>query len=314
MHSGRFFATNERIMIIPPNLAEGDLIYITAPAKATDAASVQYTKSFLEAHGFRVLLSKHCLGAHRYFSGTDEERSADMQFGIDHPDVKAILCARGGYGCVRIVDQINWANMLREPRWLIGFSDITVFHHRLMRLGVQSIHGSMPLNFEKNTPEALETMLTILQGEKPVISCGVNAANQVGSAEGVLMGGNLSIVYSLLGTDDRLNFDDGILFLEDLAEQLYHLDRMFFALKKAGAFSKIKGLIIGGMTDLEDTDNPTGLSIDEIVSHHFRYSKIPICYDFPIGHFEDNRSVIVGADVKLEVSDTGVSLSYLNSF
>lgn len=301
-------------MISPPSLSKGDLIYITAPAKATDAHSVAYTKNFLESHGFRVLLSEHCLGSYRYFSGTDEERATDLQFGIDHPEVKAILCARGGYGCVRIVDQINWANMLREPRWLIGFSDITVFHHRLMKLGVQSIHGSMPLNFEKNTPEALETMLAILQGEKPVIRCESNPANQLGSAEGILMGGNLSIVFSLLGTDDALQFDGGILFLEDLAEQLYHLDRMFFALKKVGAFSKIKGLIIGGMTDLEDTDNPTGLTIDEIVSNHFKYTKIPICYDFPIGHFEDNRSVIVGAEVKLNVHETGASLSYLNSF
>jgi muramoyltetrapeptide carboxypeptidase len=301
-------------MIIPPNLSKGDLIYITAPAKATDAASVSHTKSFLESHGFRVLLSKHCLGVHRYFSGTDEERTSDMQFGIDHPDVKAILCARGGYGCVRIVDQINWANMLREPRWIIGFSDITVFHHRLMKLGVQCIHGSMPLNFEKNTPEALETMLAILQGEKPRIVCEANPKNQLGSAEGILMGGNLSIVFSLLGTDDALHFDGGILFLEDLAEQLYHLDRMFFALKKTGALAKIKGLIIGGMTDLEDTDNPTGFTIDDIVSHHFKYSKIPICYNFPIGHFADNRSVIVGAKVQLKVDETATELSYLNSF
>ena len=123
-------------MIIPPNLSKGDLIYITAPAKATDAASVSYTKSFLESHGFRVLLSKHCLGVHRYFSGTDEERTSDMQFGIDHPEVKAILCARGGYGCVRIVDEINWANMLREPRWIIGFSDVTVLHSQLNLLNL----------------------------------------------------------------------------------------------------------------------------------------------------------------------------------
>jgi muramoyltetrapeptide carboxypeptidase len=204
--------------------------------------------------------------------------------------------------------------MLREPRWLIGFSDITVFHHRLMKLGVQSIHGSMPLNFEKNSPEALDTMLGILQGETPKITCAVNEFNQQGEGVGTLIGGNLSIVFSLLGTDDAYSFDDSILFLEDLAEQLYHLDRMFFALKKTGALGKIKGLIIGGMTDLEDTDNPTGFTLDEIVSHHFRYSKIPICYDFPIGHFSDNRSVIVGARVKLMVDETTTELSYLNSF
>ena len=239
-------------MITPPQLKEGDLIYITAPAKATDSASVFFAKTFLEENGFRVLLSAHCLGAHRYFSGTDEERISDMQYGIDHPEVKVILCARGGYGCVRIVDEINWANMLREPRWVIGFSDITVFHHRLMRLGIQSIHGSMPLNFEKNTSDALITMLNILRGERPVITCPASDSNKLGEADGILIGGNLSIVYSMLGTDDAYIFDHSILFLEDLSEQLYHLDRMFFALKKTGALSKIKGLIIGGMTDLED--------------------------------------------------------------
>ena len=301
-------------MITPPPLKEGDLIYITAPAKATDAESVFFAKTFLEEKGFRVLLSSHCLGEHRYFSGTDEERISDMQYGIDHPEVKAILCARGGYGCVRIVDEINWANMLREPRWVIGFSDITVFHHRLMRLGIQSIHGSMPLNFEKNTSDALITMLNILRGERPVITCPASDSNKLGEADGILIGGNLSIVYSMLGTDDAYIFDHSILFLEDLSEQLYHLDRMFFALKKTGALSKIKGLIIGGMTDLEDTDNPTGLTIEEIVSQHFRYSQIPICYHFPIGHFSDNRSVIVGANVKLKVDKLTADLCYLNSF
>ena len=301
-------------MITPPPLKEGDLIYITAPAKATDSASVFFAKTFLEENGFRVLLSAHCLGAHRYFSGTDEERISDMQYGIDHPEVKAILCARGGYGCVRIVDEINWANMLREPRWVIGFSDISVFHHRLMRLGIQSIHGSMPLNFEKNTSDALGTMLTILRGERPVITCPASDSNKLGEADGILIGGNLSIVYSMLGTDDAYIFDHSILFLEDLSEQLYHLDRMFFALKKTGALSKIKGLIIGGMTDLEDTDNPTGLTIEEIVSQHFRYSQIPICYHFPIGHFSDNRSVIVGANVQLKVDKLTTGLCYLNSF
>jgi len=301
-------------MIVPPKLSKGDLIYITAPAKASDANSIAFTKAFLEKKGFKVLLSAHCLDVHHYFSGTDEERAADMQYGIDHPEVKAILCARGGYGCVRIVDQINWANMLREPRWLIGFSDITVFHHRLIKLGVQSIHGSMPLNFEKNTPEALETMMAILEGDLPQIEGPSHAENSLGEASGTLIGGNLSIVYSLLGTDDAYSFDHSILFLEDLAEQLYHIDRMFFALKKSGALAKIKGLIIGGMTDLEDTDNPTGLTIEGIVGQHFSYSKIPICYQFPIGHFEDNRSVIMGAEVNLSVQETGSMLSYLNSF
>jgi muramoyltetrapeptide carboxypeptidase len=301
-------------MIQPAPLKKGDLIYITAPAKAIEPEFVYFAQNYLEKQGFRVEISSNCFGNYNYFSGTDQERLADLQQGIDHPEAKAILCARGGYGCVRIVDQLQWANMLREPKWLIGFSDITVFHHRLFKLGIQSIHGTMPLNFETNSQAALLTLRQAISGEKTDLSWDFNAANKTGSAKGKLIGGNLSIVFSLLGTDDSYSFDDSILFLEDLAEQLYHLDRMFFALKKTGALGKIKGLIIGGMTDLEDTDNPTGLTIDEIVSHHFKYSKIPICFDFPIGHFSDNRSVIVGAKVKLKVGETSTVLSYLNSF
>ena len=185
-------------MIQPPALNPGDLIYITAPAKLMDAQAVTYAKKHLEENGFKVLISKNCLGKHHYFSGTDEERLWDLQFGIDHPDVRAILCARGGYGSIRLVDRINWANMLREPKWLIGFSDITVFHHRLNKLGVQSIHGSMPINFEKNTEAALTSLVNTLKGSWPQFLLPPNQSNKPGVAIGNLIGGNLSIVYSML--------------------------------------------------------------------------------------------------------------------
>lgn len=289
-------------MIAPHALKQGDLIYITAPAKSIDEPPVLYAKHFFESHGYRVEISKNCFGEHNYFSGTDQQRQSDLQYGIDHPEVKAILCARGGYGCVRILDGIQWANMLREPKWLIGFSDITVFHHRLNNLGVQSIHGTMSLNFEKNSPETLETLLNALEGNSYEISSPSNENNREGISSGKLIGGNLSIVYSLLGTNDAYNFEDSILFLEDLAEHYYHLDRMFFALKKAGALDKIKGLIIGGMTDLEDTTVPFGMTLEELVLQHFQYRKIPICFDFPAGHIDDNRALIFGKKGTLEVT------------
>jgi muramoyltetrapeptide carboxypeptidase len=290
-------------MIVPKPLNKGDLIYITAPAKAIDEEPVFYTRDFFTSHGFRVEISKHCFGQYNYFSGTDEERMSDLQYGIDHSEVKAIICARGGYGCVRILDGIRWASMLREPKWLIGFSDITVFHHRLYNLGVQSIHGTMSLNFEKNSPETFETLLAALTGKSYQIKSPFNPENRQGAAKGKLIGGNLSIIYSLIGTDDEFDFEDSILFLEDLAEHYYHLDRMFFALKKCGALDKIKGLVIGGMTDLEDTTIPFGMSVEEIILQHFVFKKIPICFDFPAGHIDDNRALIFGKQVELRVDN-----------
>ncbi|NBR14074.1 MAG: LD-carboxypeptidase [Flavobacteriales bacterium] len=299
-------------MIQPAPLKKGDLIYITAPAKSIDEATIAFAKNFFEAQGFRVELSKHCFGAFNYFSGTDEERAADLQAGIDHPEAKAILCARGGYGCVRIVDQLQWANMLREPKWLIGFSDITVFHHRLFKLGVQSIHGTMPLNFEKNSPEALQTLVEAITGNQKSLTWNANANNRTGKANGKLIGGNLSILYSLIATSDAYFFEGNILFLEDLAEHYYHLDRMFFSLRKSGILDRIIGLIIGGMTDMEDTTIPFGMTSEEIVLQHFQFRKIPIAFDIPSGHIDDNRALIVGAEVELVVENELSILNYVN--
>ena len=299
-------------MIQPPALNPGDLIYITAPAKITDPKTVFFAKEYLEKKGFKVLVSAHCFGSHNYFSGTDEERMLDLQFGMDHPDVRAILCARGGYGSIRLVDRINWANMLREPKWLIGFSDITVFHHRLNKLGVQSIHGSMPINFEKNTEAALTSLVNTLKGSWPQFLLPPNQSNKPGVAIGNLIGGNLSIVYSMLGTDDQYDFEDNILFLEDVGEHYYQVERMLHAFKKAGIFQKIKGLIIGGISELEDTDPPLGRTIEEMVLDQLEYTRIPVLFDFPGGHIEDNRAIIFGKKIQLTVSEEEASTVYLN--
>jgi muramoyltetrapeptide carboxypeptidase len=296
-----------------PYLQPGDLIYITAPAKAIEHEHVFFAKDLLEKKGFKVKISVHCLGQFNYFSGTDEERTADFQAGMDDPEVKAILCARGGYGCVRIVDQLNWAGMLRQPKWIIGFSDITVFHHRMQKFNLPSIHGSVVLNFKDNSQEALTTMVDALTGTLTEITATPHTNNQFGNATGKLIGGNLSIVYSLLGTNDALDFTDSILFIEDLAEHLYHIDRMIFALEKAGALSKIKGLIVGGMTDLEDTTIPFGSSIEEIILRPFEYRKIPIAFDFPAGHINDNRALVLGANYQLDVSENGTVLTKMKA-
>ena len=299
-------------MIKPPDLKKGDSIYICTPAKAIDKELVLVAKNDIEQRGYKVIISKNCFGKNNYFSGSDEERIADLQFGIDHEDVKAIFCARGGYGSVRILDSLNWANMLREPKWLIGYSDITVFHHRLNKLRIQSIHGTMPFNFGSNSNQALTSLFSALENTNYTISAKLNGSNCHGTAEGMLVGGNLSIIYSLLATSDSYLFEDAILFIEDISEHYYQLDRMLFTLKKAGVFDAIKGLVIGGMTDIQDTEVPFGMSIEEIVLQHFNFRKIPLGFDFPVGHISDNQALVVGANVQLIVNDNGSQLSYVN--
>lgn len=298
-------------MIQPEPLKKGDLIYITAPAKAIEPEFVYFAQNYLEKQGFRVEISPNCLGNYNYFSGTDQKRLADLQQGIDHLKAKAILCARGGYGCVRIVDQLQWANMLREPKWLIGFSDITIFHHRLFKLGVQSVHGTMPLNFQTNSTAALQTLVDTITGLKPNLTWNTTPHKRIGKAKGKLIGGNLSIVYSLIATNDAYYFEGNVLFLEDLSEQLYHLDRMFFAFKKSGILDRISGLVIGGMTDLKDTAVQFGMTIEEIILQHFTFSRIPISFGAPIGHIDDNQSVIIGAEVEFTVENEQTNLAYL---
>lgn len=297
-------------MNVPQPLVAGDLIYITAPAKAIEKEHVDFAVSFFENAGFKVLVSKNCLGQHHYFSGTDEERLEDLQYGIDHPEVKAIVCARGGYGCVRIVDRIQWASMLREPKWMVGFSDVTVFHQHLQRFNLPSIHGSMVLNFKDNTQEALTTLLSALKGESFSLSA-TSTQNKPGQAEGTLIGGNLSIVYSLIGTNNQPDYSDKILFVEDLAEHLYHIDRMFYALNKSGILDKISGLVVGGMTELEDTATPFGMSVEEIILAHFQFRNIPVAFGFPAGHLNDNRALILGKKVRFNVEGTTSELRFL---
>lgn len=284
-------------------LHPGDLIAIVAPAKAIEAMHVEYAKSLFESRGYRVQVGVNCLGNHHYFSGTDIERASDLQNALDNPEVKAIICARGGYGCVRILDHLQWAGFIREPKWLVGFSDVTVLHQHIGILELPSIHASMPLNFKENTTEAINSLFDVIEGKQLNYDIAANSHNKQGEATGKLVGGNLSILYSLLGTDDCIDYTDSILFIEDLAEQLYHIDRMFFAFAKAGIFDKIKGLIVGGMTDLKDTAVPFGQDIYELILSHFTYRNIPIVFDFPAGHIDDNRALVIGGDAQLVVGE-----------
>lgn len=298
---------------VPASLEKGDLIAIVAPAKAIEQEPVYFAKEFLEKAGFRVQLSEHCLGNHHYFSGDEAQRLSDFQQALDQDDVKAILCARGGYGCVQLVDRINWAGQLREPKWIIGFSDVTYFHQRMQRHGIASIHGTMPLNFQQNSEEALATLIASIEGNPMNFHWDGNAFNKMGEAKGKLIGGNLSILYALLGTDDQLDYSDSILYIEDVGEPIYAIDRMFYALSKAGVLDRIKGLLVGGMSNLSDSAVPFGTGYEEVILSHFQYRRVPIAFGFPAGHIDDNRALILGTEVKLCVSEDNSSLQSLSS-
>lgn len=291
-------------------LKKGDLIIIVAPAKAIEKEYVDFAKVKLNEMGFRVEISQHCLGKYNYFSGTEAERLNDFQWALDHDEAKAILCARGGYGCVQLVDRINWAGQLSFPKWIIGFSDVTVFHQRMQKLNLPSIHATMPLNFKENSIESFQTLHSALKKEPYNIVWSSSKVDKSGTASGLLVGGNLSILYSLLGTNDQINFEGKILFIEDLSEHLYNIDRMFYAFAKAGVFEKIKGLIVGGMTNLKDTETPFGRNYQEIILSHLNYFNIPVGFNFPAGHISDNRALKLGTNVTLKIQSSSNSLEF----
>lgn len=294
-----------------PYLKPGDKIKIVSPAKGIEPALVFDAKDFWEKQGFIVELGEFCIGKYHYFSGTDFERCSDFQDALNNPEIKAIVCARGGYGAIRILDLINWSAFLLNPKWIVGFSDITVFHQRIQKYDFQSIHATMPLNYKQNSKAALQTLVDSLTGKLNSIQIEGNKNNIIGQTTGKLLGGNLSIVYSLLGTDDQPDYQGSVLFLEDLCEQLYHIDRMFFALQKAGILNQISGLIIGGFTDLKDVDSGFGKNIEEIILDRISFRNIPVVFNFPAGHIDDNRALIFGKEVNIEVKSNQVNLNFI---
>jgi muramoyltetrapeptide carboxypeptidase len=296
-------------MIRPALLQPGDTIAIVSPAKSIEAEHIHFAKAFFEQKGLHVLVGEHAFGQHNYFSGTDEQRLHDFQLALDNPDVKAIICARGGYGCVRIVEQLQWASLLRDPKWIVGFSDVTVLHQKALRLGVESIHATMPLNYRENTPEALDSLWQSLTAGSVQHEWATHPDNRTGSATGTVIGGNLSILYSLLATPLNPPFEGAILFIEDVGEQLYHIDRIFQTLKLSGALDRIGGLIVGGMTDMRETATPTGLVLEELILDQLRYRRIPVAFQAPVGHIPDNRAMICGAKGRLEVTESSVIFS-----
>jgi len=296
-------------MIIPQKLQIGDKIGIISTARKITIEELTPAIKILESWGLKAVLGDNLFEVDNQFSGTVKQRTADLQGMIDDKSIKAILCARGGYGTVQIVDNIDFSNLKNNSKWIIGYSDVTVLHSHLHNLGIASLHATMPINFEKNTKESLDSLKNSLFGNENSIECKAHPFNRFGKINAEIVGGNLSILYSLLGSDSDINTDGKILFIEDLDEYLYHIDRMLMNLKRNGKFTKLKGLIVGGMSGMNDNDIPFGKTAEEIISEQTKGYDFPICFGFPAGHLDDNRCIRLGVKSVLEIYENGVSLS-----
>ncbi len=304
--------------LIPPYLKPGDTIGITSPASFITSEEIQPAVTLMQSWGFQVQIGK-TIGTRDFaLGGTDADRTMDFQRMLDDPNIKAIMCARGGYGAVRIIDQLDFRRFKRKPKWVIGFSDITLFHtHINSNYGIASVHSKMcnsfPSIWQKATPIQIETILSIRQvltGQPVKYSAPYNSNNRIGRAEGILVGGNLSLIETASGTRSDLNTANKILFLEDTKEQLYSLDRMLWNLKRSGKLEKLKGLIIGGFSIKEELPGDEfGKNLYQIVSEKVKEYEYPVCFDFPVGHQVNNFALKCAAPHILNVDQHASTLT-----
>jgi muramoyltetrapeptide carboxypeptidase len=294
----------------PDFLKEGDLVYIVSPAKKIEANKVLYARKLLQSWGLEVQLGRGCAGEHYYFSGSDQERIDDFQSALNDPNCKAVICTRGGYGSVRIIDQLDFSGFGQSPKWIVGFSDITVFHsHVTTNLDVQTIHGTVPLNYNKNE-ESVETLRKALFGEKISFEIEPSKFNRAGTARGEVVGGNLSIISSLTGTNSDIDTKGKILFLEEISEYGYKIDRMLWQLKKAGKLDQLAGLVIGYFTDIKQSVDVFGMNWQELVLEKVKEFDFPVLFDFPAGHEKRNLPLYMGREADLTVTAQKSILTY----
>lgn len=292
-------------LVRPPYLKKGDTIMILSPAgKVRDREGIEAGTELANHWGLVVFYGNHLLSQDGSFAGTDQERLEDLQKALDDPSIKAIWAARGGYGTVRIVDDLDFSRFAMRPKWIVGYSDITILHNKLNKLGFQSLHAQMPLTLELENPEQKQSIRSLhraLFGKKLDYKIDSAPGNRDGSSQGRLVGGNLSIVYSMLGSDTNFQMEGKVLFLEDVGEALYHIDRMMISLKRAGYFEKCEGLIVGDFRLRENKGNEFGKTLEEIVLEATEGTDFPIVFGFPAGHVDDNRTLIMGSEVELKI-------------
>lgn len=296
-------------MIIPSYLKKGDKIGIAACARKISAEELDPGIKALEQWGLQVVPGKHLFKTQNQFAGTDKERAEDLQVFLDDPSIKGIFAARGGYGTLRIIDRLNFDDFKKHPKWIIGFSDITVLHAHVHNLGIETLHAKMLINFAKDE-QSSQALYKALFGQLNQYRIGSTEWNKTGTAKGELIGGNLSLLYALSGSVSDMDTRGKILFIEDLDEYLYHIDRMMLNLKRSGKLTHLAGLIIGGMTDMKDNTIPFGKNAEEIILDSVKEFNYPVCFNFPAGHVDTNLPLYLGRTIQLSVDITQTTLLF----
>ncbi len=296
---------------IPPYLKPGDTIGILCPAGYMPYEKAVTAIETLKEWGYKVVVGKTLGNQYNYFSGTDAERLADLQSMLDDDSIHAILCARGGYGTGRIIDAINFRKFKKNPKWIIGFSDITMLQsHLFSKFQIASIHAPMAAAFNdgENKNQYIQSLCDALMGRKATYSCQGNIYNQKGKASGILTGGNLSLLAHICGSSSDINTEKKILFIEDVGEYIYNVDRMLYQLKRSGKLDDLAGLIIGKFTDMKDTTIPFGQTTEEVIYNIIKEYDYPVCFEFPVSHDKENYALKIGVKYELTVSATAVRL------
>lgn len=289
----------------PPYLQKGDTIAIVAPAGILKNRKhvIDRAKDLAESWGLKVVYGKHMFNQEHHFAGTDEQRCEDFQKALDNPNIKAIWSARGGYGSVRILDRLDFTKFLENPKWIIGYSDITAFHNHIHNLGIETLHAMMGTSMQDKVEDIEETIATFrkaLFGERLRYEIQSSKYNREGDVSGELVGGNIAILASMLGSNSQLSTKGKILFIEEIGEYKYSIDRMLQSLKRAGYFNGVNGVLVGDMTKIKKNTTPWGSSIEQLILNVVP-DDIPVLFDFPAGHEPDNRALIMGRKVELQI-------------
>lgn len=295
----------------PPYLRKGDTIGIVCPAGYMPTEKAQTCIRVLQEWGYRVKVGKTLGNQFHYFSGTDEERLKDLQQMLDDKNIKAILCGRGGYGMSRIIDSLDFRAFKKNPKWVIGYSDVTLLHaHLFTQLKTASLHSPMAAAFNDGEyeNEFIQSLKKILKGGSYKYRSAAHPFNQMGTASGELVGGNLSLLAHMTGSKSAFSFKKKLLFIEDIGEYIYNIDRMMIQLERSGVFNDLSGLIIGGFTDMKDTVIPFGATVTEVIHDRVKKYPYPICFDFPVSHSRENYPLKVGVMHELKVSKAGAIL------
>lgn len=308
-------AQTMEVLVRPPYLQKGDTITILGPSgilKDYKKPYIEKAKQLAESWGLKVVYGKNLFSHADHFAGTDEQRCQDFQDALDNPNIKAIWCGRGGYGSVRIIDKLDFTTFLKHPKWIIGYSDITVFHSHIHILGVETLHAMMGTSMQdkaEDIPQTIETFRKALLGESLEYKIPSSKYNRPGKVNGELVGGNLAILYSMLGSPSQISADNKVLFIEDVGEYKYSIDRMLQSLTRAGYFKNVKAVIVGGMTKIRKNTTPWGSPIEQLINEAIP-KEIPILFNFPAGHDADNRALILGRVVEVNITDNVSSVVF----